>query len=135
MGVQQLACSLVDAYNAKDAEAFGLLFTNDAQFVNVLGDRRRGRAEIVESHRHAFATVLAGTSLNAEALDVETVSKDLEIGVLEWRRERSADAPAVGAPAGTGVFTLVARRDGDRWRLAAASNVPVTQPPGAPSIR
>jgi uncharacterized protein (TIGR02246 family) len=135
MGVRDLARDLVDAYNDKDAEAFGSLFTDDAQFVNVLGDRRRGRVEIAESHRHAFTTVLAGTSLSAEGLDVEALGNDLEVGVLEWRRDRAADAPPVGAPAGTGVFTLVARRDGDRWRLAAASNVPVTQPPGAPPLR
>lgn len=135
MGVQELARGLVEAYNVKDADAFGSLFTDDAQFVNVLGDRRRGRAEIAESHRHAFTTVLAGTSLRPEGLDVEALGNDLEIGVLEWRRDRAADAPPVGAPAGTGIMTLVARRDGDGWRLAAASNVPVTEPPGAPPAR
>lgn len=133
--MQELAHGLVEAYNGKDAEAFGALFTDDAQFVNVLGDRRRGRDEIAESHRQAFTTVLAGTSLCREGLDVAALGSDLEVGVLEWRRERAADAPPAGAPAGTGVMTLVARRDSDGWRLAAASNVPVTEPPGAPPAR
>lgn len=130
--MRQLAQRLVEAYNGKDADAFGSLFTADAQFVNVTGDRRRGCADIAESHRQAFATVLAGTSLDQEGLDVETVGDDLEIGVLAWRRERAVDAPPVGAPAGTGVMTLVARRESGDWRLAAASNVPVVPVRGAP---
>ena len=133
MGVVELADRLVAAYNDKDAEAFAALFTDDAEFVNVRGDRTRGRAGIAEGHQWAFSSVLAGTSLVKESLDVTPVTDDVELGVLGWRRERSSDAPPAGAPAGTGVFTLVARRGADAWRLAAASNVPVIAPPATPT--
>jgi hypothetical protein len=84
----------------------------DAEFVNVMGDRQRGQANIAESHLHAFATVLAGTRLSVEKLDVLAVSDDVQVGLMEWRRRRTEDAPVIGAPEGTGVFSLVAHRRG-----------------------
>ena len=144
MPVTELAQQLVNAYNAKDAAAFAALFDQEAEFVNVMGDRQRGRHQIHQAHEHAFATVLAGTSLSLEGLDVTALSDDVELGVMQWRRERAADAPTVGAPAGTGVFSLVARRTAEAtgadrprsygWRLVAASNVPVMPVPGPPGV-
>lgn len=140
MSISVLAERLVSAYNAKDADAFAGLFEVGAEFVNVMGDRQRGRSQIGGAHEHAFATVLAGTSLQLERLDVSAVADGVELGVMEWRRERAADAPPVGVPAGRGVFSLVARRQTvdpevpgkESWLLAAASNVPVTPVPVPP---
>ena len=55
---------LVDAFaqalNAKDADDLGELFTDDAEFVNIMGMRMHRRQGIVDGHGWAFAGPLRG---------------------------------------------------------------------------
>jgi uncharacterized protein (TIGR02246 family) len=129
--VQDLAQRLVDAFNDKDADAFAALFTEDAEFVNIFGGRMRGREGIAAGHRHVFATALTGSVLTMDALDVLPVGDDVAVCHLGWTRGRTPEATEATLPPGAGIFTLVGRRDGDEWRLAAATNVAAAAPPGA----
>ena len=49
---------LVDAFaqalNSKDAAELGELFSDDGEFVNIMGMRMRHREGIIDSHRWAF---------------------------------------------------------------------------------
>jgi uncharacterized protein (TIGR02246 family) len=129
--IQDLAQQLVVAFNAKDAEAFGALFADDAEFVNIFGARMHGRDGIVEGHRQVFGTALNGSTLTLEGLDTMALGPDAAVAHATWRRDRDADATAATLPPGRGVFTLVGQRTGDGWKLAAATNVAVATPPGA----
>ncbi|MCW2678070.1 MAG: hypothetical protein JWR70_3110 [Modestobacter sp.] len=131
MAIEDLAQQLVEAFNAKDAEAFGALFVDDAEFVNIFGARMRGRDGITDGHRQVFGTALNGTTLTLEGLDTMALGPDAAVGHATWRRDRDADAPASALPPGRGVFTLVGRQTGDGWKLVAATNVAVAIPPGA----
>jgi len=55
---------LVDAFaralNSKDAVELGELFSDDGEFVNIMGMRMRHREGIVDGHRWAFDGPLAG---------------------------------------------------------------------------
>ena len=131
MAIEDLVQQLVEAFNAKDAEAFGALFADDAEFVNIFGARMRGRNGIIDGHRQVFGTALKGTTLTLEGLDTITLGPDAAVSHATWRRDRDADAPATALPPGRGVFTLVGRQTGDGWKLAAATNVAMVTPPGA----
>jgi uncharacterized protein (TIGR02246 family) len=131
MTPQDLVHRLADAFNDKDADAFAALFTEDAEFVNVFGARMRGRAGIAEGDRRVFATTLVGSTLALEELDVLPLGDDVAVCHARWRRGRTADATPATLPPGEGIFTLVGRRDGDGWLLAAATNVAITAPPGS----
>jgi uncharacterized protein (TIGR02246 family) len=131
MAVQELAHRLVDAFNEKDADAFAALFAEDAEFVNIFGGRMSGREGIAAGHRQVFATALTGSTLTMEDLDVLPVGDDVAVCHLRWSRGRTAEATDTTLPPGAGIFTLVGRRDGDRWLLAAATNVAAAAPPGA----
>jgi uncharacterized protein (TIGR02246 family) len=60
---------IVDAFeaalNAKDAAAVGQVFTPDAEFVNIMGMRMRGREGIVSGHAWAFSGPLRGSTVSA----------------------------------------------------------------------
>ena len=65
---------LVDAFaqalNAKDADDLGELFTDDAEFVNIMGMRMRRREGIVDGHGWAFA----GRSADAASTSTRSTS-------------------------------------------------------------
>jgi uncharacterized protein (TIGR02246 family) len=129
------ARDIVDAFaaalNAKDAEALGELFSEDAEFVNILGMRMRQRAGIVAGHAWAFAGPLQGRVINFDAVDELEVTDDVTLLHAHCVRRRLPDAPVAGLPDGASVLVFVARRGPDGWQAVAATNVTEAPPPDA----
>jgi uncharacterized protein (TIGR02246 family) len=126
---------LVDAFaqtlNAKDPDALGGLFTEDAEFVNIMGMRMRRRDGIVAGHARAFAGLLRGRSIRFDAVDELPVTEDVTVLHGHCIRERLPDGPVEGLSDGTSVLVFVTRRGPQGWQIAAAANVPEPAPPGA----
>src|ERR671926_1964953 len=105
---------LVDAFasalNAKDADELGRLFTDDAEFVNIMGMRMRRREGIVEGHAWAFAGPLRGRRIRFDQVDVLTVTDDVTVLHGHCIREREQDEPPEGLPGGSSAPLLVTHR-------------------------
>jgi uncharacterized protein (TIGR02246 family) len=125
---------LAATFNTKDADAFAALFTEDAEFVNILGQRMRRRGGIAAGHEIVFAKLLAGSRLNVTEIDVMPLGDDVAMMHATWTRDRLADATPATLPPGTGIFTLVARRTDDDWLLVGATNVQDATPPAPASL-
>jgi uncharacterized protein (TIGR02246 family) len=124
---------LVDAFartlNAKDAHALGNLFSEDAEFVNILGMRMQRREGIVDGHAWAFAGPLRGRSVRFDQVDELEVTDDVTVLHGHCIRERQPDAPLEGLPDGTSVLVFVTRRGPKGWQIVAATNVTEAAPP------
>lgn len=114
---------LAEAFNTKDADAFAALFADDAEYVNIFGQRMRRRDGIAAGHQAVFASLLAGSRFTVTGTDVMPLGQDVALMHATWRRDRLPGATPATLPAGTGIFTFVARRAGDDWLLAGATNV------------
>src|SRR3954454_9743607 len=119
----QIVDAFAAALNAKDAEALGALFSDDAEFVNILGMRMHGREGIVAGHAWAFAGPLQGRVIDFDAVDELQVTDDVTVVYGHCVRRRLPDAPVEGLPDGTSVLVFVLRRGADGWRAVAATNV------------
>jgi uncharacterized protein (TIGR02246 family) len=111
------------ALNAKDADAVGAVFTEDAEFVNIAGMRMRGREAIVGGHAWALAGPLLGSRVSFDEVDELPVTDDVVVLHGHCVRERLPAAPAGTLPPGTSVLVFVAQRRGDGWQAVAATNV------------
>ena len=127
---RQIVDAFADALNAKDADAIGGLFSDDAEFVNILGMRMRRREGIAEGHAWAFAGPLRGRTISFDEVDELEVTENVTILHGHCVRRRLPDAPAEGLPDGASMLVFVARRDADGWRAVAATNVTEASPPG-----
>jgi uncharacterized protein (TIGR02246 family) len=116
--------------NAADAEQLGQLFSEDAEFVNILGMRMRGRTGIVAGHAWALAGPLRGRQIRFDEVDELAVTHDVAVLHGHCLRQRRPDAPVEGLPDGTSVLAFVTRRDADGWQIVAATNVTEAPPPG-----
>lgn len=56
--VRDVVAAFGDSWNRHDMEAFAQLFTEDADFVNVIGLWWKGRPEIKQAHEASHATML-----------------------------------------------------------------------------
>ncbi|WP_293898704.1 SgcJ/EcaC family oxidoreductase [Phenylobacterium sp.] len=133
--IQALEVQQARTWNAHDIPAYAALFTEDADVVNVLGWRWRGRAELEQKLSLAHHTVFRTSVLTLETVDIRPLAPDLAVVLVTWRM---ADArPPDGVSAHTpqaGVQTQVLRRLPGGWRITAFQNtnrVP-ERPFGAP---
>lgn len=135
MTAEEKPLDLVNAFakalNAKDPEALGRLFAEDAEFVNILGMRMRGREGIVAGHAWAFNGPLRGRRIRFDQVDELAVTDDVTILHGHCLRELEPDAPANGLPAGASVLVFVARHATGTWELVAATNVTEAAAPAA----
>ena len=118
-----------DAFNTRDAHGLGAVFTQNAEFVNIFGQRMRGRDGVESGHAHVFASALVGTALAWTNLDTMRLGDDVAVIHAQWSRTRLSDASAASLPPGTGILTFVLERSTEGWRIAAATNVQDGKPP------
>ena len=119
----QIVEAFADALNSKDADALGELFSDDAEFVNILGMRMHGREGIVTGHAWAFAGPLQGRVIEFDAVDELQVTDDVSILHGHCVRRRLPEAPVEGLPDGASVLVFVLRRGSAGWQAVAATNV------------
>lgn len=129
---QDVVDAFAEALNAKDADALGSLFTDDAEFVNILGMRMRRREGIVAGHAWAFNGPLRGRAIRFDHVDELQVTDDVAVLHGHCVRKRLPDGPIEGLPDGRSVLVFVTRRDADGWRAVAATNVTEAPPPTKP---
>jgi uncharacterized protein (TIGR02246 family) len=127
---RQLVDAFASALNAGNADELGQLFTEDAEFVNILGMRMRRRAGIVDGHAWALAGPLRGRHVRFDQVDELKVTDDVTVLHGHCVRERQPDAPVEGLPDGTSVLVFVTRRGAQGWQIVAATNVTEAAPPG-----
>ena len=134
MGAEATPQGLVDAFatalNSADAEALGALFSEDAEFVNILGMRMHRREGIVDGHAWALAGPLRGRQVRFDSVDELAVTDDVVVLHGHCVRQRRPDAPVEGLPDGTSVLAFVTRRAAGGWEIVAATNVTEAPVPG-----
>ncbi|HEX5897139.1 MAG TPA: SgcJ/EcaC family oxidoreductase [Thermoleophilaceae bacterium] len=115
---------LEQAWNAADGAAFGALFAEESDFVNVRGEHHRGSAQIGRGHQGIFDTIYAGSTVRYR-LDL---GRELAPGVIMAVASATLDVP--GGPL-QGIhnarFTMVIVEQGDDWRIAAFHNTFVAE--------
>ena len=121
------------AWNRGDATAWSAAFSNDADFVNVLGHAFTGRTSICEQHARIFAGPYLGSKTAVSMRKLSQVSA--EIVLLESVHEVTsfkALPPGITETTSGVLKTLmkyvVVERDG-AWRIVAAQNTAVLPAP------
>jgi uncharacterized protein (TIGR02246 family) len=117
----RLEQQMTDAWG-RDGAAIAATFTEDADFVDVMGGHLHGRAAIEESLTRGFATFMAGTRLSEpEARTVEFVSPAVAVVVTSGNCVLR-DGRAECLPEDLSIQTKVAVRQDGRWLYRTFQN-------------
>ena len=137
--VRKTVAGFSQSWNQHDMEAFGKLFAPDAEFVNVAGDRWKGREDIQAQHAYSHGTIPADTkgfealrvyygifrnsTLRFTQIDVRFLRKDVAVAHASWELLGDTRTPNPRH----GLFLFVLTRDPGGWLVAAAQNTEINR--------
>jgi uncharacterized protein (TIGR02246 family) len=134
--ISRLLAEQSDAWNRHDAKAWVASFSEDAEFINILGMLLVGRSEIERRHAEIFKTIFARSRVVVSVRKVRPVGPNAAVAETEYElRDYDRLPPSIQPtdPDGTlrtrlkYVFELTPAG----WRIVAAQNTAIL-PPRAP---
>jgi len=122
-GVDTVVSAVVEAWNRHDMKAYSAQFTEDADFVNVVGMHFRGRPQIEAVHVDLHRTIFRNSNLRAVSTTVSRVNDQVALAHVAWEMTGAEGLPGWNVPElRKGMMSLVLVRSGDRWLITAAHN-------------
>jgi uncharacterized protein (TIGR02246 family) len=118
---------LTTTWNSHDMKAFAQLFSDDAQFVNVVGMWWKNRSEIEAAHVASHRTHFKDSTLTSNVATVKWLSPDIVLAQLSWQLTGSKGPNGEPMPARKGLMMLVLTRDRGGWMIRAAQNTDIVE--------
>ncbi|MCE7981507.1 MAG: SgcJ/EcaC family oxidoreductase [Caldilinea sp. CFX5] len=121
--VRHLFQQLMAAWAAGDADAYGALFTEDADYIAFDGVNAKGRAAIVASHKPLFERFLKGSYLTGDLVSLRKLAPNV---ILAHAVGSIVDpGRSTPKPERLSSQTLIAVQEQDEWRFRAFHNTRV----------
>jgi uncharacterized protein (TIGR02246 family) len=134
-GVEAIVDGFGAAWNRHDAKALAALFTEQADFVNVIGLHWKGREEIERAHAEIHATRMKNSHLAILSRSARPLSSDVVLVHATWELEGDTGIEGKPLPTRKGVLSFVVARQGGRWLAESAQNTDIVPLPNAPPAR
>lgn len=130
-GPESVARRFVEAWNRADADALAEVFSEDADFVNVVGFWWHGRRQIRHNHAIGFRDMFGDSTMSLERVRTRPLDGTHSVVQARWNMQgqRSPDGIIDPGPR-RGVFTFVClRRPDGTWLAVTGHNTDIV--PGA----
>ena len=128
--IREVEAQWQDAWNRHDISALADLFTDDADFVTVIGRWCKGKKDFHDYHVLLHKVMFKDSVWNTTDTHVRFLNPDLAIVHVNWTI--TGDRNADGSPrpnSRSGIFTQVmVKRDG-RWLITASQNTNIQPVP------
>jgi uncharacterized protein (TIGR02246 family) len=119
--IRNLFAEFATAWNRADGAAFGALFTDDADYIDVTGTRTCGGEAIGRLHQYLWDTFLKGSMLESSSdADIKFITPDVAI-VVATGAARLEGQPAAPADRQSINTNILVKRSGT-WRIRAFQN-------------
>src|SRR5258707_2247200 len=96
--VETPVSAVVEAWNRHDMKAYSAQFTEDADFVNVLGMLFRGRPQIEAVHIDLHRTIFKNSNLRAVSTTVRPVNDQVAVAHIAWEMTGAEGLPGWNVP-------------------------------------
>jgi uncharacterized protein (TIGR02246 family) len=123
-----LVYQLEAAWNAADGTAFAAPFSDDADFIHILGGYYTGRSAIEAGHRMIFGTIYKGSTVRYSVEKIRFVRPDVALVFLRQHLHFFEDGQPRDLDARP---TMLAEKTEDEWRIAAMQNTRISEVGGA----
>jgi len=123
--IEQLAAGFTDSWNKHDMAQFARLFTQDADFVNVVGMWWKNREEIQKAHAYSHSSFFKNSRLSGEIAALKFLRPDTATVHILWELVGQVEPDgSVGQPR-KGILLLVCGKSDGAWLIQAAQNTDI----------
>jgi uncharacterized protein (TIGR02246 family) len=130
--VRRMATRFAETWNVHDLDAMADLFSDDADFVNVAGERLHGRLRIRDVHAQRHRMQFRDSVLTIKSVVVRFLEPDIAVAHIQWDLKGDRDADGTSRAPRQGLMSWVVTKRQGTWRIESAHNTNV-RPAGAPS--
>ena len=128
--IEAVVSALTESWNRHDMTAYAAQFTEDADFVNVVGMHWRGCREIEAQHAHLHRTIFRNSTLRDLDRSVRLLDRGVALPHVRWEMIGHESLPGWHIPEiRHGVLTAVLVQKGEGWRVTAVQNTDIVPLP------
>jgi uncharacterized protein (TIGR02246 family) len=117
--IGEIVKHLENAWNAADAHAFAAPFTEDADFLNILGAHYQGRETIRQGHHQIWESVYRGSKVTYRIERIRRVRPDVAVVfVLQVLTMQSGETPKISQARPT----MIMEKSAGIWQIVVLQN-------------
>jgi uncharacterized protein (TIGR02246 family) len=120
--IRKVEMGLQEAWNRHDMKAWANAFTEDADFVNVVGWWWKGRAEIEKKHVDSHAFAFRESTLTIDEVHTRFLTPEFAVVHVLWTLVGHRNPDGTPGQPRKGIFTQVLQKRDGKWLIAAAQN-------------
>jgi len=128
---RRIAEQFTTIWNSHDMQRLQEIYAADADFVNVIGMRWKGAAEIAQAHVMLHESRMRQTTLTSEGLTVRFLVPTVAVVHDTWVLTGDPGAPGwkIGDKRRGILVHVMQKRDWDSWRIALSQNTDIQDIP------
>jgi uncharacterized protein (TIGR02246 family) len=119
--------SFAQTWNKHDMDAFAKLFSEDAEFVNVVGLWWRGREEIKNAHEYTHSNMFKTSILKIVETSVRLPLENFAIARSKWRLEGHTAPDGTILPPRTGILLNLFLKIDSNWMIIDSQNTDILE--------
>lgn len=117
----------VTFWNEKNIDCFADLFTDNAEFTDIMGQVAIGKEEIKEQHKFPFAVTMKKAVLKLNGIYARALSESLVIVTAKWQTEQNLMPDGSKAPNREGVIQIIANKLKDGYKIVLVHNTDLSK--------
>lgn len=125
--VDRIVNAFADTWNRHDIAAFADLFSEDAEFVNVVGLWWKGRSEIKGAHEFTHQTMFRNSRLSIAEVSVRFPTPGIAIARSRWTLVGHVSPEGGPLPARNGILVNTLQKMGGSWRIIDSQNTDIVE--------
>lgn len=114
-------------WSKKDISGMMSLFTEDAEFTDIIGQIARGKDMVKLMHEQVFQHVMKGAVLNIYSVYMREVGNDLILVTGKWNTEKHEDFEGKEMPLREGVIQFMCKKQGSEWKISLVYNTDMSK--------
>jgi len=120
--IRNVILQMTEGFNKHDAKAATQMYTSDADFVNVRGDKYNGAEEIQKKLAAIFLTRAKQSTLKTLNVSVRFVNPELAIAHVTNELSGLVDSAGLTLPSHQELSVRVFIKENNNWRVTAFHN-------------
>ena len=121
--IKKVLTDFTDAWNKHDAKVFSNVFSEDADFTNVVGKGSTGRNEIEKFHAPGFSTKWKDSYQKITKRKVRFIKPDVAAVDAWWEMTGIKGPEGQDMPPRKGLLNFIMTKNSDTWLITVMHNM------------